>query len=466
MLGRGVSSATSADDGSTNLADGARIGHKSSRQAWYILAVLMLVTLLSQLDRQMPSLLVQPIRQAFRINDAQFSLLHGYAFAASYTLIGLLGGGLADRYNRRNLIICGVGLWSLMTVLAGFATSYIALLATRMGVGVGEACLAPAAYSLIADAFEPYTQGRALGIYYGSLALGSGLSLVLGGLMLGLLTHSETVAVYPFATFAPWQLMFIVAGLPGGAMILLLLTVKEPQRRFSQGRALPQPVRDDYRLRPFFEYLMRNRRTFAHLFACQGLFAFVGYGMLVWAPTLYSRSFGLPMTLSGLEVGGIAALIGFSGTVVSGLLSDRWLVQGKKAARYRVMSFSWLLVVLALPLWPFVTSKWVSLGLFAVIDFGAAAGTAAGPAILQAIVTNRMRGKASGLSMLINGLLGIGLGPTAVALATNYLFGNDLALGRALVAALLPAALIGIYLSFSGRNSYEKTYRALVAEAE
>ena len=129
-------------------------------RAWSVIARLWLVTLFSQLDRQLPALLVQPLKAEFALTDTQFSLLQGYGFAIAYTLMGLPFGRLVDRTNRRNLILIGILVWSAMTVLAGFATSYAQLMLARIGVGVGEAVLAPAAYSIIADYIAPARRGR------------------------------------------------------------------------------------------------------------------------------------------------------------------------------------------------------------------------------------------------------------------------------------------------------------------
>jgi MFS family permease len=429
-------------------------------EPWFVLGVLMLVTLLSQLDRQLPSLLVKPIRQAFIINDAQFSLIQGYAFAISYTVAGLLCGSLVDRYNRRNLIILGLALWSSMTVLAGFTESYAELLATRVGVGLGEACLAPAAYSIIADYFIPRLQGRALGIYYGSLALGSGLSLLLGGALLSMLPNKTAILVPHLGSFAPWQLMFVAAGLPGAVLVLLMLMVREPPRSTHANVAAFNHF--EHGLRPFVVYLKRHRSAFLHIFASQGLIAYVGYGELIWAPTLYNRRFGMPIATAGVTLGLIAAAIGFLGTTAGGLISDRWFAAGRKSARYAVLTVSWAPFVIFFPLWALAQHLWVSLACFAVLDFFSALGAAVGPPGVQAMVPNRMRGKAVAVYLMIFGIFGIGLGPTAVALATDYIFANDQALGYALVTMLYPAILLGLLLSLTGRAAYERTCHQLV----
>ena len=119
--------------------------------AWYTVAVLLLAYTLSFIDRMILTLLVAPIRAALDISDTQVSLLIGLAFALFYTLLGLPIAWIADRWNRRNLILIGVALWSAMTAGCGFAGSYATLFLARMGVGVGEAALSPAASAWLAS---------------------------------------------------------------------------------------------------------------------------------------------------------------------------------------------------------------------------------------------------------------------------------------------------------------------------
>ena len=183
--------------------------------AWYVVAVLFAATLLSQLDRQLPALLVRPLKQEFGISDTAFSLLQGYGFAIFYTLAGLPLGRLVDKGSRRNLIIAGLLFWSIATALFAFAQSYTHLMLARVGVGIGEAVLAPAAYSLIADFIEPGRRGRALAAYYVSLAIGSGASLLLGGWLLKVIPHAG-VQIAGLGVLSSWRAAFLFAAVPGG----------------------------------------------------------------------------------------------------------------------------------------------------------------------------------------------------------------------------------------------------------
>ncbi len=153
------------------------------RTAWYALFVLMLCYTLSYVDRQILAFLVEPLKRELSIGDAKIGLLQGIYFAMFYTFVGLPMGWLADRYNRRNIIAAGVLFWSVMTALSGTARSYLTLAFARMGVGVGEATDQPCAFSMISDLFPQERLGTAMSVYMMGIQLGSGLALIIGGVV-------------------------------------------------------------------------------------------------------------------------------------------------------------------------------------------------------------------------------------------------------------------------------------------
>ncbi len=160
-------------------------GAPPSFHAKYLLGVLLAAMVISLLDRQILSLLVEPIRHDLGLSDTQISLLQGLAFAALYAVMGIPFGILADRVNRRNLIACGVLVWSVSTILCGLSRNFPELFLARVGVGVGEACLSPAAYSLISDSFARERRGRALGLLSAAGNFGLVASLFLGRVLTG-----------------------------------------------------------------------------------------------------------------------------------------------------------------------------------------------------------------------------------------------------------------------------------------
>lgn len=211
-----------------------------SRYAWYALFVLVLVYIVNFIDRQIISILAQDIKHDLGVDDAQIGFLYGTAFAVFYALFGIPLGRLADSWYRGRLIAIGLGLWSSMTVLSGFATSFGMLATARIGVGIGEASASPAAYSMISDSFAKEKRATALSIYSAGLYIGGALSLPIGGFII-----SRWNAAWPHGAGAPmglvgWQAAFLAVGLPGLLLALWVLTLREPQRGASDG--LLQPI--------------------------------------------------------------------------------------------------------------------------------------------------------------------------------------------------------------------------------
>src|SRR4051794_24576825 len=221
---------------STERPTAGRIG----AYGWYALLVLVLVYAINFVDRQIISILAQDIKHDLQLKDAQIGFLYGTAFAVFYALFGIPLGRLADSWYRGRLIAIGLGLWSTMTALSGFASSFAMLATARIGVGIGEASASPAAYSMISDYFPKEKRATALSIYSAGLYIGGGLSLPGGGLI-----SSRWNSAFPHAADAPlgltgWQAAFLAVGIPGLLLALWVLTLREPQRGASD--RLPQPV--------------------------------------------------------------------------------------------------------------------------------------------------------------------------------------------------------------------------------
>ena len=205
--------------------------------AWYVLGVLVLVYVLNFVDRQIITILAPDIKRDLGLNDADIGFLYGTAFAVFYALFGIPLGRLADSWSRVRLLTIGLGLWSAMTALSGFARNGVALGAARMGVGVGEATASPSAYSLIADLFPRSKRGTALAIYSSGLYLGGGISLMIGG---GVVQGWNRA----FPGGGPlglvgWQAAFLAVGLPGLLLAGWISTLREPVRGLVDG--LPTP---------------------------------------------------------------------------------------------------------------------------------------------------------------------------------------------------------------------------------
>src|SRR5579863_2688587 len=199
--------------------------------AWYVVIILTALYMLSFVDRTILSLLVGSIKRDLGISDTRIGLLQGLSFALFYTIMGLPLGRLADTRSRRNLIAAGVVVWSLFTSFCSAAKSFWALFFTRIGVGVGEAGLSPAAYSLISDYFPPDRLGVAISVYYMGVFLGSSLALLVGGIVVDTMARVHTVTLPLLGTIASWRVTFLIVGLPGLVCALLVYTIREPLRK-------------------------------------------------------------------------------------------------------------------------------------------------------------------------------------------------------------------------------------------
>jgi MFS family permease len=425
---------------------------------WYTVFVLTMAYVLSFIDRTILSLMVGPIRADLGLSDTQISVLHGFAFAIFYTTLGIPIALLADRLNRRNIIAIGIAFWSVATALCGFSKSFWGLFWARVGVGVGEATLSPAAYSMIADIFPPHRLGRALAVYTLGVFAGAGLAYMIGGAVVGSVSHGDNVLLPLLGEVRPWQFVFIVVGLPGLPMALWMLTIREPARRRPPSTGT---------LRAAFTDCMRYMRSHWQVYTAH----FVGFSLLAilfnaggaWLPAYLMRVHGLGASQAGFWLGLIMLVAGIGGVLAGGWLGDRLSAGGRTDGTMRVG------VIAAIGVLPFAASatlveplalSLVLIGgflFFVSMPYGAAA------AALQIITPGRMRATASALYLCLINLLGLGIGPTLVALATDRVFGSDLAVGKSLALVSLVCAPLGGLLIAWGLAHFRRTAAALRA---
>ncbi|MCU9949299.1 spinster family MFS transporter [Pseudomonas sp. PDM13] len=429
-------------------------GYPSSLSAWTTVAILMVAYVLSFIDRQILNLLVEPIRRDLVISDTQMSLLMGLSFALFYTVCGIPLGRLADTRSRRGLIAIGVLFWSAATAACGMAKLYWQFLVCRIGVGVGEAALSPAAYSLIADSFPQERRATAISVYSMGVYLGSGLAFLLGGLVIKFASAQGDVHLPLLGDVRPWQLIFLILGGAGVLFTLLMLAVREPARR-GVGAGVAVPFSEVGR------YIRANRRTvLCHNFGFAGL-AFAGYGSAAWIPTFFIRTYGWDAGHVGVVYGSIVAVFGCLGIVFGGRLADRMAKRGRSDANMRVgliAALGALPLVLVFPLLD--NANWVTVLMaptvfFLSMPFGVA------PAAIQEIMPNSMRGQASAIYLFVITLIGLGLGPTAVALVTDYVFADDKALRYSLLVVTSLAVFSSVVLLWMGLKPYRESIERL-----
>jgi len=208
----------------------------ASARAWVTLGVLIVVYVFNFVDRQILAILAERIKADLGVSDAQLGFLYGTAFAVFYAVFGIPLGLLADLGNRRSVIAAGLGFWSLMTTLSGFATSFPQLAMARIGVGVGEAASAPAAYSMLSDLFPKRQRATVMALYSAGIYIGSGLGLFIGAQIVERWDRAFALGTAPF-DLAGWQVAFLVVGPPGIILAPFLFMIREPVRGEREGLA-------------------------------------------------------------------------------------------------------------------------------------------------------------------------------------------------------------------------------------
>jgi MFS family permease len=204
------------------------------RYSWYVLGVLFVVYALNFIDRQILGILAPQIAADLKLSLADLGFLYGTAFAVFYALFGIPLGKLADMWVRTRLMAIGLALWSLMTAASGFATSLTQITLARIGVGIGEATASPCAYSMISDYFPREKRATALAIYGSGLFFGAGLSLYIGGAIADGWNSHFPAGDAPFG-LKGWQAAFVIVGLPGLLLALLVASLREPVRGLADG---------------------------------------------------------------------------------------------------------------------------------------------------------------------------------------------------------------------------------------
>jgi MFS family permease len=422
--------------------------YPSASYAWYVVVILYLTYTFSFVDRSITLYLVGPIRKEFAINDFQFSLMQGMAFALFFTVMGIPVGRLADSRSRRVLILVGVAIWSTMTILCGKAGTYWELFFARMGVGVGEACLAPCAYSLISDYFPREKRSLPINLYSAGVMLGSGLANVFGGLIARYALSGGPKTIFLLGELKPWQLSFVWVGLPGAVMLLLLATIKEPYRRERRGNANAADT---------LAHLRRHLATYASLIGGTTFGAMTNGAILGWVPVWFERRFGWHQAQTGPYLGLVIFLFGTTGLGLAGILAGRYIRSGNKAVYIKMMIAAEGLVIIPLLLAHTVDNPYWVLACIGGIVFFTGFPSGLGPAALQWITPNEMRGQITAAYLFVLSLISGSATPAAVGYLTTYFFADDKAVRSSAVLVGVVAAVLGVVSLLVGIRSYERT---------
>jgi predicted MFS family arabinose efflux permease len=394
----------------------------------YVLAVLGASSILNYYDRNLITILVEPMKRDLHLSDSQIGLLTGFGFALMYSLLGIPVARLADRYGRARLLAVALGLWSLMTVASGRASNFFTMLLARIGVGIGEAGGLPATHALIADYFPAPTRGRALSVIGVCGTLGLSLALAGGGLI------SEHYG---------WRVAFLVAGLPGLILsTVLFLTVRD--RKPDTVAEIESSSRPPMKLAEVFAALWA-RRSYVYLCAGLGFAAIGAYGQFAWTPAFLMRTYHMSSGQIGTYYSAVVGPASLVSVFIGGALND-WLM--KRDQRWSL----WMLAAC------FAINVPLSLIFFQVHDFRLAMALSLVSAILgalwvapayalvQSLAGPSLRAIGAAIFMMIVNIIGLGLGPYATGALSDHLkarFG-DASLGLSLCAVTF-TCLVGVF---------------------
>jgi MFS family permease len=431
--------------------------------AWYVVIVLFLAAIVSFVDRQIIALVVDDIKADLGLTDLHIGLLQGPPFGIFYALMSIPIALAADRYSRRNIIIAGVTFWSMATAACGLAGNFWHLFLARIGVGVGEATLSPSAYSMISDYFPKQKLALAMAVFTMGNLTGVGLAMVLGGMLIVWLKSIGPVDFPLFGTLQPWQLTFVMVGVPGLLLALLMLTIREPVRR---GRSAATDESSKGQLAEFRVFLRAHRQTFTTLFASFTVLVLIAYGNFAWMIVFLVRTFGWTAGEAGLAYGMVVLVFGTSGAFFGGWLANVLARRGHTDAPYRAT------MLCTLPLAPFAAltflaapDGWWALALFAPWQFFGAVPAGLAGAAMMTITPNQMRAKISAVYLFFSNIIGLSLGPTVVGYLTTYVFRDDALIRYSLNLVNCVGPPIAVVLIWLGMSSFRDSVRRIEDEA-
>jgi MFS family permease len=422
--------------------------YPSPLHANYALGVLTIAYIFSYVDRQVLSLLVEPIRADLQITDFQMGLLQGMAFALFYTILGIPLGRLADRVSRKMIVGVGAFCWSLMTAVCGLTKSFSGLFIARIGVGVGEAGLSPAAYSLLSDLYPPHRVARAMAIYTMGITVGGGLAYLVGGVVIGIITRADPIDIPLVGILEPWQMTFLAVGLPGLLLVPLIYLMKEPPRRGALQSADGQAV-SAVPFKQVLSFVVENKRIFFAMFVGSSMLSIIGYGTANWYPTFLIRTYGMSIEQVGLEFGLIYGIFGTIGAFGSAVLSEKLSERGYIDANMRVVMLVGFFLIVPASIGPLMPEKWMALCFAAVTVILLNAHMGITAAAVQQVTPNQMRGTVTAMLLFMTNIVGLGLGAVIIAAITDFVFADDMALRYSLaIVAIVVCPLAGVlYMS-------------------
>ena len=390
--------------------------YPAKKHSYSAVAILTLAQIFAFIDRQIPSMLVEPIKQDFNLTDSQIALLGGAAFSIFYAIMALPIGYAVDRYQRTKVLGTGIFLWSLMTALAGLANSFGKLFGARIGVAVGEAVMAPTSVSLVSDSFPENKQGKPMGIITAGVYIGIGITLLGGGFLIDYLTSIGGITLPLIGYLKPWQATFMIVGIPGLVLAIAAFYLKEPQRLEEQ---IDAQLKDRKNV---FLHLKEHRKTLIPMFGGLIFMALIFYSFSFWAPTMMIRTFDISLTEVGFILGMITIISSITGTIAAGSAVDYLRNKNYSDAPVRAAMIA---VILALP--PVISlsfvqnelGAWICIALYLLfISSFAPLGLLA----ISGVSTGNVKGQTAAIHAFLMMAFGLSLGPQLTAFFTDFVF--------------------------------------------
>jgi MFS family permease len=408
----------------------------------WLLFVLFLVPMIGYIHRLIVNILIEPISLELAISDTEASLLQGPPFALAYAVMLIPMGLLADRGYRLLLLGIGALIWSFGTLLCGLATSFDMLFLARLIVGVGEAALTPAIVSLIGDRFAGDRRGLAMGVFFAGINTGFSSAYAVGGITLEAAEAGYFQFVPLLGDLSPWRQVFAFLAIPGFVIPLLLFTLRAPPGRDNLDRG---------RFRSTLALLFRNSSFTVLLLLVMlvvSLLAVADNGIYAWLPRLLSRTYALSASESGIALGIVVAVGGFLGGPIGGNLSDYFSRRYGTAGPLLVVLLGTVTAACVVPLYAAghlllvyaATAIWV----LALVSTTASAYT-----FIALAAPPRLRGLASSIIASVSTLIGLGLGPTVIAVVLEQFDFSREQVDLAIIAAALPLCAVALGLAIA-----------------
>ncbi|MFN3231109.1 MAG: spinster family MFS transporter [Alphaproteobacteria bacterium] len=419
--------------------------------AWAVVAILCFANVVSFIDRSVITLMVGPIKADLGLTDTHMGLLMGFAFALFYALMAVPIGVAADRWKRTRIISIGVIFWTIATACCGLAKNFGQLFLARMSVGIGEATLSPSTMSLIGDYFPRDRMAKPIGAFAAAGYAGFGIAILIGGYVVQAVQQSGPINVPVFGLLQPWQFAFVCVAVPGVLVWALMFLVREPARR---GLTTGVEASAQEGLRGLFTP-DRGRAYLAILIGFPVL-AVLGYGTASWVPEFFRRIHGWQPADIALGYGLVFLICGTAGPFAGGWFTD-WLAQrGYRDANLRAAIMAVLALVPFQLAFPLVDNAGLALALLVPTTFLGAVPFGVSTSALITITPNRRRALVAAIYLFIGNLVGLGLGPLSVALITDHVFADEMAIHYSLVVTATVVIPIGLVALLLGLRPFKR----------